>query len=177
MAAATITSADMEEPTALEEALRNATPQGFTLSREHVLAFFLRYTKRADGPNACWIFIGHDDNVQVNVAGEWVTMPAMRFVFLATHKHLEDSLVISRGCGTPGCVRPEHLRSGGLGEFLTVRDVAALLQSTTYAVGRACRNGQLPGVYLSRRTGWRIPRAALASWHIGLTHSVGQKDT
>jgi len=33
----------------------------------------------------------------------------------------------------------------------------------------APEGGELPGVYLSRRTGWRIPRAALASWHIRLT--------
>ena len=51
-------------------------------------------------------------------------------------------------------------------EWLTVRDVAALLGVEDGAVRRLlhAKEGTLPGVYLGNRSGWRVRREALEAW-------------
>jgi hypothetical protein len=93
-------------------------------------------------------------------------MTPQQVIFAAYHSWIpDDSAAITPGCGNPLCCQPLHLHTGAkrrdLPPFLTVREAATLMQTNSYAVMRAIRAGVLPGIWLSKREGYRVPRAAL----------------
>ncbi len=51
-------------------------------------------------------------------------------------------------------------------QWLTVREVAALLRVKPYTVDRLLhqKDAGLPGVYLGKHAGWRVSRDTLATW-------------
>ena len=51
-----------------------------------------------------------------------------------------------------------------MGELLTVKEIAGALGVATYTVGDWIRKGQLRGVALSRRSGYRVRREDLAAF-------------
>ena len=48
--------------------------------------------------------------------------------------------------------------------ILTVDEVAALLRTTAFTVRRALNSGDLSGLYLGTREGWRINREDALAW-------------
>ena len=49
-------------------------------------------------------------------------------------------------------------------EVLTVAEVAAMLRTKEDTIARALRRGDLPGVYLGTREGWRIYKTDALNW-------------
>ncbi len=123
--------------------------------------------RKPRGDNACWQYIGRDALVTVRLPDQTLhQLTPQQVIFAAYHNWIpDDSAAITPGCGNPLCCQPLHLHTGSkrrdLPPFLTVRETATLMQTNSYAVMRAIRAGVLPGIRLSKREGYRIPRAAL----------------
>jgi excisionase family DNA binding protein len=79
---------------------------------------------------------------------------------------------VSRACPEPVTARVNlwgmTLMPTADHEFLTVAEVARLLQCSEPTVRRRIRDGELPAVKLGRgRSVLRVPRAALEAWLYG----------
>lgn len=62
----------------------------------------------------------------------------------------------------------------GADVFLIVAEVAKRLRVSQETVRRYLRDGELPGVRLTRRAGWRVRESALDAWVEGrITHRGG----
>jgi hypothetical protein len=116
-------------------------------------------------PDGCWFYVGRTQILPVQVDRDVYALTPQQFAFLRTHQYISDALPISAACMHTNCVNPMHLHTGRAPmlqqEFMSVQEAARVLDTTVKAVMRAIREDRLPALYLSARSGWRVPWAAL----------------
>lgn len=127
--------------------------------------FDINEVRKLPGNDACWLYIGRASTINLQLEdGRLLTLTPQEFMWRMYRGEQEQGVHVRSGCGNVRCVRPSHLHSGAKQELpilLKPREVAALTGMNVYAVMKAIRAGTLPGIYFSKRVGYRVPLAAL----------------